>query len=223
MIVERWSLVEGAYETLKELILDQRVAPSEYLNIDALAPQMGISQTPIREALGRLEAEGYVVKLLPQRRYLVAPMLDLTAFEHLYEVRLLLEPRAASLAATRLSDVATTELERALSRMLAAGRGVAYRDYREFPAEDATFHHVIARESGNAILADAITRLRSHQQIARLYRKGGVDAVEGIAEHEALLQALRSGNAKLAERAMRTHIDGSHQRLREFVKNGSRL
>ena len=84
--------MDGAYEGLKELILDQRMAPGEHLNIDALAPRMGISQTPIREALARLEAEGLVVKTPPRGRYLVAPMLDAAAFDHLYEVRLLLEP-----------------------------------------------------------------------------------------------------------------------------------
>jgi DNA-binding GntR family transcriptional regulator len=220
MWVERRGLVDGAYEGLKELILDQRVAPGEHLNIDALAAQMGVSQTPIREALARLEAEGLVVKMPRRGRYLVAPMLDGDAFDHLYEVRLLLEPRAAALTVSRLDDGVLAGLDRALAGMQTGPRGGTYREYRDFSTQDAAFHRALAVGSGNPILADAIVRLRSHHQLARLYRDRGVDADEGIAEHELILEALRHRDARGAERAMRAHIGGSHDRLRHFLASG---
>ena len=217
MLIERRGLVDAAYEGLKELILDQRVAPGEHLNIDAMAPQMGISQTPIREALARLEAEGLVVKVPPRGRYLVAPLLDAVAFGHLYEMRLLLEPRAAALTASRMDEGVAAGLERALAGMRTGGRGGTYREYRDFSSHDAAFHHGVAVGSGNPMLADAITRLRSHHQLARLYRDRGVDADEGIAEHELILDALRARDTRRAERAMRAHVRGSHDRLRQFL------
>lgn len=220
MRLERRALGDGAYEVVKEMILDQQVAPREHLNIDTLAPRLGVSQTPIREALARLEAEGLVVKEQPRGRYVVAPLLDATSFEDLFEVRLLLEPHAASLAAARIGKAELRALEQAAPPMHRAGRGSLYREYRNFSIHDAHFHELIAGAGGNATLKDTIVRLRSHHQLSRLYKGHGVDAPEGIAEHEAIIEAIRSGDAAAAATAMRRHIEGSRSRLRTFLDGG---
>jgi len=199
------------------MILDQQVAPGEHLNIDTLAPRLGVSQTPIREALARLEAEGLVVKEQPRGRYVVSPLLDAASFEHLFEVRLLLEPEAASLAATRIGKAEVRALEHAARALEGAGHGRLYREYRGFASHDARFHELIAGASGNPTLKDSIIRLRSHHQLSRLYKGHGVDAAEGIAEHQAILEAIRSGEARSAAAAMRRHIEGSRGRLRTFL------
>lgn len=220
MKVVRVGLVESAYEVLRELILDQRVAPGDHLNIEALAPRMGISQTPLREALVRLEAEGLVVKRPPRGRYLVAPLLDEQSFEHLYLVRTLLEPAAAELAATAIGEADVRALAEAVERMSDSGTHGVYREYRAFSTEDRRFHEILARAGGNPMLADAILRLRSHHQLARFYRYHGVDAAEGVAEHEAILEAVAERAPARAAAAMRAHIDGSHDRLRTFLRSG---
>lgn len=220
MKVVRVGLVESAYEVLRELILDQRVAPGDHLNIEALAPRMGISQTPLREALVRLEAEGLVVKRPPRGRYLVAPLLDEQSFEHLYLVRTLLEPAAAQLAATAIGEADVRALAEAVERMSDSGTDGVYREYRAFSTEDRRFHEILARAGGNPMLADAILRLRSHHQLARFYRYHGVDAAEGVAEHEAILEAVAGRAPARAAAAMRAHIDGSHDRLRSFLRSG---
>lgn len=199
------------------MILDQQVAPSEHLNIDTLAPRLGVSQTPIREALARLEAEGLVVKEQPRGRYVVAPLLDAASFEHLFEVRLLLEPHAAGLAAARIGKADLRALERSVPAMDGPGYGSLYREYRNFAIHDARFHELIAGAGGNSTLKDTIVRLRSHHQLSRLYKGHGVDAPEGIAEHEAIVEAIRSRNPEAAASAMRRHIEGSRGRLRTFL------
>jgi DNA-binding GntR family transcriptional regulator len=217
MRVERRGLVEGAYEVLRELILDQRLEPGAHVNIDALAPELGVSQTPIREALARLEAEGLVVKQQPRNRFLVAPALDGRSFEQLYEVRLLLEPQAAALAAAGIAAPDLELLQRSCRSMRSAGRGGSYREYRDFSNQDARFHEVVAGAGGNPMLRDAIVRLHSHQQLARLYRGHGVDAEGGIPEHEAVLAAIEAGDGGAASAAMRRHLEGSRRRLRAFL------
>lgn len=220
MKVVRVGLVESAYEVLRELILDQRVAPGDHLNIEALAPQMGISQTPLREALVRLEAEGLVVKQLSRGRYLVAPLLDEQSFEHLYLVRTLLEPAAAGLAAAAISEADVRALREAVERMGDSGTDALYREYRAFSSEDCRFHEILARAGGNPMLAGAILRLRSHHQLARFYRYHGVDAAEGVAEHQAILESVEERDGERAAAAMRAHIEGSHDRLRRFLRSG---
>jgi DNA-binding GntR family transcriptional regulator len=215
--VERRGLVDGAYEVLKELILDQRLAPGAHVNIDALAPELGVSQTPIREALARLEAEGLVVKQQVRGRFLVAPTLDARSFEQLYEVRLLLEPHAASLAAGAITAAELLQLQRVDRSMRAAQRGGSYREYRDFSNQDARFHEVVAAAGGNPILRDAVLRLHSHQQLARLYRGHGVDAEGGVPEHEAILAAIADGDGRRASASMRRHLEGSRRRLRALL------
>lgn len=216
--MERRGLAEGAYEALRELILDQALEPGAHVNIDALAPELGVSQTPIREALARLEVEGLVVKQQPRNRFLVAPALDGRSFEQLYEVRLLLEPHAAALTAAARGAQDVRLLQRSVRSMRVAERGRTYREYRDFSNHDAQFHEVIASRSGNPMLRDAIVRLHSHQQLARLYRGHGVDAEGGIPEHEAVLAAIEAGDGRAANTAMRRHLEGSRRRLRAFLE-----
>ena len=218
MRLERRALGDGAYEVLREMILEQQVAPREHLNIDTLAPQLGVSQTPIREALARLEAEGLVVKQQPRGRHVVAPLLDAASFEHLFEVRLLLEPYAARIAATSIGRAELRALEEAEQALSGAGYGDHYREYRGFASQDARFHELIAGAGRNPVLKDMIVRLRSHHQLSRLYKGHGVDAPEGIAEHETILEAIRSGEPEAAAAAMQRHIEGSRSRLRAFLE-----
>ena len=84
--------------------------------------------------------------------------------------------------------------------------------YKDFAKQDAEFHRLIALHSGNGLLADAIVRLRPHMHQYRIYfTHGVVDETSG--EHEAVLDALRAGDAKAAEKAMLDHITKSYKRI----------
>jgi DNA-binding GntR family transcriptional regulator len=87
-----------------------------------------------------------------------------------------------------------------------------FKDYKDFAEQDAAFHRIIAEHSGNALLTDAIERLRSHLHQYRIYFRHGVVG-ETSGEHEAVLAALRAGDAAAAERAMLAHLTSSYHRI----------
>src|SRR5438270_12214972 len=93
-------LRESVYESVKRLLMDTDLEPGSRVCIDRLARDLGVSPTPIREALFRCEAEGLVVRR-PNAGYTVAPLLDAAGLADLYDLRLLLEPVAAARAAQR--------------------------------------------------------------------------------------------------------------------------
>jgi DNA-binding GntR family transcriptional regulator len=213
---QRQILTDSVYEAVKELLMDLHIEPGSRVRIDRLARQLNVSQTPVREALARLEADGLVTKE-PLRGYSTAPLLDAASFDQLFELRLLLEPFAARRAAAGRTDAHLRALEEANVGMRAAtaktSTGTTYREYRLFAAQDARFHEAVAAASGNELLRDTLVRLRAHLHLYRLYFHSGV-AAETLPEHERLLAAIRGGEAKLAERAMREHVERSRRRLR---------
>lgn len=213
----RMVLSDEVYELVKELLFDQRLPPGERLNIDQLARVLQVSATPLREALVRIETEGLVVKT-PLRGYTVTPVLDPASFEQLYDMRLLLEPEAARLAAGRITGDQLAVLDDAAAAMRDAETGATYRGFRSFAAADAKFHDAIASASGNRYLREAIARLSSHQQLSRLYfRHGIVDALEATPEHGAMADALRRHDARQAEAIMRRHVKRSRTRLQALL------
>jgi DNA-binding GntR family transcriptional regulator len=207
---QRRILADSVYEAIKELLLEHHIGPGARISIDRVARQLDVSPTPVREALARLEAEGLAVKE-PLRGYRATPLLDRSAFEQLYEVRLLLEPYAAQKAATTLTAEGLAALEQATAEMEEAIH--AQRQIRVFAAADARFHEAIAAASENDLLRDALARLRSHLHLYRLYFHVGI-ADETVPEHRKIVAALRSRAAARAQAAMAEHIERSRERQR---------
>jgi DNA-binding GntR family transcriptional regulator len=212
----RRALVDDVYDAVLALLMDQVIEPGSRASIDGIARQLDVSPTPVREALTRLEAEGLVVKR-PLKGYTATPLLDAEGLRQLFELRTLLEPPAAGLAAVRATPDLLDHLDDLTRRMAESARAPGagddrFRDYRDFAEQDAAFHRLIAEHSGNALLADALARLRSHLHLYRLYFAHGI-AEEAAGEHEAVLAALRSGDADAAEGVMREHIARSYARI----------
>jgi len=200
------------------MVIDGVLAPDARVSIDALALALGVSHTPVREALAHLEGDGLVAKRA-HGRYWTTPMLAAESFEHLYAARLRLEPFAAGEAAARLTPTDIAALRQTLGGMEQAGFGGDYRQYGRFSSEDARFHAIIAAGAGNPFIADAIERLHSHVQLSRLYASRGViDAPEALADHRAILAALERQEARAAALTMRQHIERSRERLRPLVR-----
>lgn len=209
----RRSLTDEVYEIVKEHLVEQRLAPGSRLVIDTLAEELGVSQTPLREALARLEADQFVAKE-PHRGYTVAPILDRRAFGELYEMRLLVEPPAAGLAAHRGTQTDRAAITAAFERMKRSSAGPRYREYRQMLDNDAAFHESIARASGNRYLLQTIDRLRTHQLAARLYHRRGVpDRQHTIDEHNAILQAIVEKKGRRAETLMHQHLERARNEI----------
>jgi DNA-binding GntR family transcriptional regulator len=209
-------LGDSTYETVKQLIMDSRLAAGARISMDGLARDLDVSPTPVREALARLDAEGLVSKR-PLAGYTVSPLLDPAAFEDLFRLRLLLEPEAARLAAGAPAPADRTDLTQALATI---PTGAGYPAYREQVALDARFHDTIAAAGGSPLLHEAISRLRAHLHLYRLYRQSDAAvtmAAETAAEHHRIVRAITAGDPAAAAEAMRAHLQAAHDRLVRFA------
>jgi DNA-binding GntR family transcriptional regulator len=207
----RVTLADGVYESIKALIMDHAVAPGDRVTIDALARQLGVSPTPVREALARLESDGLVRKR-PLAGYTTTPLLTRAQFEELFEMRLLLEPAAAQRAAGAGLSAADTELLRKEADLPDPPPGTTgYASFAAFTAQDARFHNLVAEVSGNHLLYEAVLRLHAHLHLHRLnfpVAHYGVSAVE----HHRVVDAIAAGDPAGAAAAMRAHLTAARQR-----------
>jgi DNA-binding GntR family transcriptional regulator len=206
--------VDEVYELIRADIMSLRIPPDTRISIDSLARQLGVSQTPIREALSRLEATGLVIK---QHfvGYCSAPQLSRQQLDELYELRLLLEPYAAQCAAERMSDeqlLAVTQLARQMEP------GETRTSYDRFAVQDSELHDLVAHGSGNSLIRDALAKLHTHLHIFRLRFHSEVTK-EAHAEHAGLIAALAARRPADAAAAMRAHIEKSYQRLRAHTRD----
>lgn len=200
----RLTLTEDVYASVQALIMDHAVAPGARINIDALARQLEVSPTPVREALARLEADGLVRKR-PLAGYTAAPLLTREEFEELVEMRLILEPPAASRAATA-TPASDVDRLRAEADLPDPQPGIG-----AFTAQDARFHNLVAELSGNHMLHEAVVRLRSHLHLFRLHFP---PAHYGISaeEHHRVVDAIAARDPERAGAAMRAHITAARER-----------
>jgi DNA-binding GntR family transcriptional regulator len=204
------ALVTDVYNAILERITSNQIYPGAKITVDNLARELGVSQTPIREALSRLEAEGLVLKTYLVG-YSAAPRLSRTQVEQVFELRLLLEPAAAAKAASRLSDQDQKALH-ALHNEMVSLRDNPSPAYSEYARMDTQFHSVIATESGNVLLAEALARLHTQVHIFRLGFPSRLTA-EAVAEHAEILSALIRGDARASKKAMRIHVLASQDRM----------
>ncbi|RKR76540.1 GntR family transcriptional regulator [Frondihabitans australicus] len=205
-IPRRQSLADGVYDELMARLFDNTLDPGASLNIDALSRELDVSQTPIREALARLEATGLVVREA-LRGYRVAPILSPKELGDLLDARAALEPVNARLAASHVDAAFLDALGASIEQLASSPTGPSFADYHAYWEADERFHDLIARQADNVFLYRAFESLGGQAQRFRLFGGLGVsDAESAISEHRAILSALRAGDAAAAERAMTTHV-----------------
>jgi DNA-binding GntR family transcriptional regulator len=210
---QRQPLADSVYETVKAMVMDHEIKPGERIGIESIARALEVSPTPVREALARLTADGLVTKR-SLVGYRATELLTKAGLEELFEMRLLLEPRAAALAAEHCEEAHLDRIEEILERMRACPyQGGSYAEYGDFAALDQLFHDTIAAASGRHLLEDAVGRLHSHLHIFRL---GGVPGAGEltVAEHDGILRAVLRRNPDRAADAMTKHLELSLGRLR---------
>jgi DNA-binding GntR family transcriptional regulator len=214
----RQPLVDDVYDVLVDMIMNHALEPEARLNIDNMARTMGVSPTPVREALARMEAEGQVVKE-PRRGYTVAPLIGLADLRALIDFRLLVEPAAAAAAARHASAEESTAL-RAFARSGGAGAGSQDGATNRLDMlYDATFHATIAHLSGNPWLRDSLARLRSHLHMYRLYHHAR-QAAATKPEHVAIARAVANRDPDAAAEAMRAHLTTAMKRIDDVFASG---
>jgi DNA-binding GntR family transcriptional regulator len=207
-------IVDKVCELIRADIMSLRIPPDTRISIDSLVRQLGVSQTPIREALSRLEATGLVIK---QHfvGYCSAPQLNRRQLDELYELRLMLEPQAARYAAERMS---AEELRAVVQLAKKMEPGESRSSYDRFAVQDSELHDLIASGTDNTLLRDVLAKLHTHLHIFRLRFHSTVTR-EAHAEHAELVAALAKRNPAAAEAAMRRHIERSYARLKAYTRD----
>jgi DNA-binding GntR family transcriptional regulator len=212
----RQSLVDIAYEALREAITSGALLPGTRLREAALASHFAISTTPVREALRRLDREG-LVRLSPNRGAIVAEF-DLREILDLFEIREVLECRAVRRAAAqRARDVSAAE-----AVIAAAAKLVVQRDRVEWNRLEVAFHRAINDLSGNFELAALTERIHRTVQglCVRCMREPiyGPEKLELMqSQHQAIVLAMRDGNVREAEVSARAHIHSIRDSIAEAL------
>jgi DNA-binding GntR family transcriptional regulator len=197
-----------AYETVRGLILSGSLAAGASIDQQALAARLGISTTPLREALRRLEAEAYVLSQ-DHKEMRVAPPISFAAVESLYAVRLLLDPVAAKLAC----EVATDEQIRSVRSLLPPERGPSQFEYL---TRNREFHRAIYSACGNPALTRVLESL--WDQCDR-YRVGLLEnlrmAERSRREHSQMCDLLAERDGEGLAALMYDHLTGSLEHCRQ--------
>jgi DNA-binding GntR family transcriptional regulator len=192
---------DGAYQALQAAIVNGRLSPGTRLSVPALAAQLGVSRSPVREALTRLISDGLAVEV-PHRGAVVANLAPADLLT-VYELREVLEGLAARLAASRIESVGEARLRSALADHVAA----ADRDDRPAAtAADVAFHTGLREIAGNAELEKTLGDIQARIRVAMRTTVVTEGPRPAIADHEKILDAVAAKDPKRAERCARAHI-----------------
>jgi len=206
------SLTARVYADLKRDIITCQLRPGQQVLEQQLAERYGVSKTPIREALNTLRQEGYV-EVVPRRAYVVTPV-SVRDVQHIFHVRLLLEPSAAELAAQRVSGEQLATLRRLIDRRPPA-------NLTDRLALNRAFHMGIAEASGNPRLVTFIGKLL--EEVERVFHLGldlGGPPASEPDHHAGLVDALMKGDHHLARDIMAQAVQSSRRRVMEALLGG---
>ena len=206
------SLADQAYSSIRRLIVTAELAPGSVLSEAELQDSLGLGRTPIREALRTL-ANDHLVDVYPRRGMFVAGV-DVRDLRALSEVRAVLEPFAAGIAAERRddSDVA------AIDQLLAEIREHKNVDIRTLIDLDERIHHRVYAATHNSFLISDLNRYYTHAlRIWFLALDNVENLTEAVEEHAELLTAIRDSNARLAVKVMTRHINDFEDEMRKAL------
>lgn len=223
--VERKVLRDGVFDALVEMLLGDSLAPGANLNIDGLARELGVSPTPVREALVQLEHTGLVSRIA-LRGYRVSTPLTADEIGQLHDARMIVELGALDIALQQ-PDSLKPSLNAAQEHHLdvvaeirdsptpgdEVDRIAAYRRY--FDA-DWAFHFTILRHANNRFIQQMADSLGSHvHRLRQSVELGLRDMTEATLEHERILSAVQANDPAEARRAMSEHLEAVRSRSLE--------
>ena len=209
------TLSEQAYRRLRDKIVRLDLAPGDVLREDDLRAELDIGRTPIREALQRLAREHFVT-VIPRRGMYVSGI-DVSELSMLFETRTVLEPYAARLAAARGDGEHWAAMAAALK---ATGAARTRRDGASdaLMAIDRRCHEIMWAAAGNRFLVDTLDMLYAQSdRLWHLYLADVADMGEAVAEHRAILDALRSADGDRAAALVDAHVRAFDEQIRHAV------
>ena len=208
-------LREIVFETLRDAIINQTLEPGERLMEIQLAEEMGVSRTPVREAIRKLELEGLVI-MVPRKGAYVAGI-SVKDIHEVFEVRACLEGLAASLAAQRMTPEELDEMEKSLFIEAGETEGNNLRSIVEI---DTSFHDLLYKAARNEKLLQMVNNLQEQLQrfrSASLARPGR--SKTALDEHRKILAALALRNAKMTQKLAIEHIENAETAMMESIES----
>ncbi len=205
------SLAKMAYEAIRKSILSGQWKIGELYNEKAIAADLGISRTPVREALLELASQDLII-FLP-RRGLMVNRFTRRDVDEIFEVRKAIEIAALEKITNAAPPFDLFEIEQSL---LNQRKAVKYKDYEAFLEADRLFHTSFSELTNNRRLIAILENIRDmiHIMGAKALALEG-RALEVIEEHQAIFEAVRRGNSEEAHRAMAYHLDRSKEAVVE--------
>lgn len=207
-------LREEVFYTIREAILKGNLKPGTRLKEIALANEMGVSRTPVRDAIRKLELEGLVV-IEPNRGACVSEIAR-QELNDVLELRRGLEELAIQKACERITPAELENLEAAAEEFSSLVSG---RDLKELAEADVHFHDVIYRASHNRRLVQILNNLREQMYRFRMeYLKDESSRKLLDQEHHEILEAVRKGDAEAAHTCICQHIDNQYDMILKSLK-----
>jgi DNA-binding GntR family transcriptional regulator len=205
------SLSKKAYEAIRKSILSGDWKIGEIYNEKAIAADLGISRTPVREALLELASQGLII-FLP-RRGLMVNRFTRRDVDEIFELRKAIELAAVVKIAKASPPLELFEIEESLLQQRKAAK---QKDYTAFMEGDRAFHTYFSKLTNNRRLIAILENLRDmiHLMGTKALSLEG-RALEVIEEHQAIFEAVKKGNAEEARRAMETHLEKSKGAVEE--------
>lgn len=212
-------LRDVVFNTLRQAILKGELKPGERLMEIALAERLGVSRTPIREAMRKLELEGLVV-MIPRRGAQVASITE-KDLNDVLEVRIALEDMAIEKACARITD---EELERLKIAAETFEKTIAEGNLVHLAEADSAFHEVIYQAADNGCLLQVLNNLR--EQIYRYrveYLKDEEMRKQLVSEHAKLLEALQARDERVAKELSYSHIENQRRGIIKSIQTEKEL
>lgn len=206
-VAQSQTLQNHVYEYLHDQIVSGNIPPGQRIVEEKISQETGVSRSPIREAIRRLNSDG-LVSVSPRGGVRVYRA-SFSDFKYLYECRLSLEPTAAYYAALRMNDKQRDCLSNVVDEM---NLMVEKKDLEKLKSISSQFHSLIVEASENPYLVKMMNQLNS---LISFYRNAVLNIPlrieEGAIEHQAIWQAIQTQDGKAAEELMRVHIQRDYQ------------
>ena len=209
-------LRDVVFNTLRQAILRGELKPGERLMEIQLANKLGVSRTPIREAIRKLELEGLVL-MIPRKGAEVAEIRE-KGLRDVLEVRKALEELSVQLACDRITPEQISELEKAAAEF---GRASKYEDVTEIAQADVKFHDVIYQASDNQRLMQLLNNLGEQMYRYRVeYLKNAAVFGQLVEEHEKLILHIKNHEKEMAVKIVCEHIDNQVITVSDRIRTG---
>jgi len=212
--IKKVNLNNQVYDILKEMIANYRFIPGSHLNLEQLTRDLGVSRTPVWDAIRKLEQEGFV-KIEPKKGVLISELTPETAIE-LYTVREPLEVLAVRLAVERIDDQTFKKMAQCLKKQ---EKVIEDKDLIGYSRLDFDFHGLIYNSCNNRVLQEMLENIKNKSRpiamlitpiLPRLYH-----------DHVEILEALRQRDREKAEKMIQDHCRNMLEKIKEDTENGN--